>query len=162
VATDFSSTMRFPANLATVWAMLRSESYLQAKCADSSDPTYSVIDQPQGCTITVQRTLTEDLPAIAKNLVGDHVTLLEVQSWATDINGITGDFTICVPNAPITVTAVAQLRAEEDSCVMNITGTISVAVPLFSGIAESFMREQMTEVLAREHAIGMTWLAEHS
>ncbi len=162
VPTDFATSLHFPARLESVWTMLRSESYLLAKCADTSEHTFSVVDNEGTCTVTVERTLNTELPPIARNLVGDRVTLREVQVWTSSKTSHSGAFDISVPNAPISVRATANLEAVGAECVMSITGTITVTVPLFSNMAESFMRSQIDEVLAAEHAVGLAWLAENA
>lgn len=161
VTTRFEATMDYPAPLARVWTMLGDESYLSAKVGAALSGDFTVDEDGIGRTVRIARTLAVDLPPTARALLGTEISLIETHTWgaADGVGERTADLGVDIAGAPITVTGALALRATATGGQVVVTADITVRVPLFSGMAESLIRDELARAINDEAELGRAWLA---
>lgn len=163
MSTHFSHLQQFPADPATVLALLRNPEYVRAKGERTGgrDVEVTVEDGAEGgVTITSHRTMPADVPSYARSFVGDSLTVTEVQVWsAPDADGsatasVTVDF-----HAPITYTGTIRLTPDAQGSAALNEGTFTASVPFVGGKVEKVAAEQTQRYLAKEESVAQEWLA---
>lgn len=136
--------------------MLRDATYLAAKAG----PTGSFDISSDG-VVTVHRPLDAELPAPARALLGDRITVTERQAWAgvTDDGSHQAELTVEIPGAPATITGRMVLSTAGPTCQLDITADIEVRVPVFGSMAESLIRDQLAAAVNHEESVAAGWLA---
>ena len=161
MSTSVDIALDYPANPDVVWTMWLDDAFLHAKGSNTADSSHSIEHSGTETVLTITRLIVDGIPPIAKTFLGDTITLQETQRWsAPDTSGIrrsTVDLT--VKNAPATVTGSIALSPTASGTHVAIHFDIKVAVPLFGGMAETVIKEQLEKFITAEHAIGLEWLA---
>jgi len=143
--------------------MLTSQSYLEAKCADSIKGSHALASTTDSIEVTVTRTLPADFPDMVRQFVGDTVTVIETQVWSLleSKSGRTGSMNISIAGAPAKIVAELQLEASATGSRININGNVKVSVPLVGGRVESAIIDHLANVTALEQNVGDAWLREN-
>lgn len=162
MATSLLASIEFPASLAVTFAMFSDVRYLELKCAESSESSFSVERQGDLIVVDVVRTMT-GIPDSFQKFVGDAIQLHERQGWKP--NGhqrFTADVDMDVVGKPVTMTGKFVLEELDGGTKLTLEGTVHVGIPLFGGMAEGYIRDHLQELLHDEQAKGLQWLAAHS
>ncbi|MCX6404578.1 MAG: DUF2505 domain-containing protein [Actinobacteria bacterium] len=161
MATKLSATVDFPAKAATVFAMFSDSSYLKMKCAQSEQGTFEVSELPSESIICVERSLDE-IPDTYQKFLGSDLMIKEEQRWKLDQATVFhGELKISIEGKPIRLAGTLLLSDIENGSRLNIDAEVVVSIPLFGGMAENFIREHFSAVIADEQAIGLQWLSSH-
>lgn len=153
----------FPADPATVMALLRDPAYVQAKGerTGSFDITVDVTDSDDGgVIITSTRSMPADVPSFAAPFVGSTITITEVQTWGpVQADGsASADVTVAF-NSPIAYRGTITLIASGAGATANNTGDFKASVPFIGGKVERVAAEQTERYLAKEVTVASEWLS---
>lgn len=160
MATEVSASMCFQGTPAQVVQMLCDSTYLDLKCSESPEYDHSVKTEGDVTEILVTRVLNADLPDIARSLLGNQLSITEVQRWNhLDINQrATGTLQITIKGAPAQISGTLDLHECPTGTCIDVTAKISVAIPIFGSKAESFIAQEVTDICAHEESVGNKWL----
>jgi hypothetical protein len=161
MATDLKAALDFPASSHNVFSMFSATTYLEAKCAEYSDASFEVVNDKGVQTVTIYRGL-DGIPDSYARFLGSELKIREQQIWSHESeNTYRAEFNIKVIDKPVDLTGTFLLEQVGQSSSLTIEAKVAVSIPIFGGMAESFIRDQFQEVLADEHSIGLRWLADH-
>jgi len=161
MATSLQANIDFPATPDRTFVMFTSVSYAELKCKSASDATFGIENVDQTIDVTISRRFN-NIPETFKKFVGESFQLQEHQSWKKDAEGNHyANVTITVQDKPVTVIGTIRLTPQGDGTRLVFDAQVSVAIPLFGGMAEGFIRDQLHEILNDEQTIGLQWLAQN-
>lgn len=162
MSTDFQFTQRFEADPTSIFNLLKREDFILAKCeaTGSLSTTASVDSLPDSMTqITNTRLLPADLPAPAKSLVGDTITVTETQKWGPAQEDGSRRATVTVEfSGPMKFEGNLYLAPSESGAEMTTTGKFTASVPFIGGKIEKVASEQTSRYLTAEEKIANQWL----
>lgn len=162
--TDFSFTQSFPSGPDSIFNLLKREDFILAKCeaTGSLSTTASVESVDDSVTVISNiRKLPADLPAPAKSLVGDTITVTEIQKWSEAKPDGSRQATVNVDfSGPMKFEGVLQLEPTNAGAGSTITttGKFTASVPFIGGKIEKVAAEQTGRYLAAEERIVHQWL----
>ena len=129
------------ATVKDVFAMLGTKEFREAVCDYQRVLHRTVTVNRAGETMSAsidQGHGTDRLPGFARKIVGEHINIVQTESWT---DGANGQITVTVPGKPGEMTGTAGL-------------------PLIGGKVEGLIADMLRKALRAEHAVGVRWLAE--
>lgn len=153
----------FPADPATVMAMLRDPEYVRTKAERTGgyDISVEVTDAPDGgVVISSTRSMPAEVPSYAKSFVGDSLTITEVQTWtAPALDGSASAQVTVQFNAPIGYRGTITLTPSADGTAVGNAGDFKASVPFVGGKVERVAADQTERYLTKEVSVGAEWLS---
>ena len=161
MATELKASMCFHGTPAQVLMMLCNNSYLEAKCADTVASSYEVTQDHEATQICVTRALEADLPDMAKALLSEQLIFTEIQRWDPlgDQQEAKGTLHISIKGAPAHISGTLALHPCPIGTCIDISGDISVAIPIFGTKAEKLIAQEVQSICQHEEKIGNEWLS---
>ncbi|HET8594243.1 MAG TPA: DUF2505 domain-containing protein [Intrasporangium sp.] len=159
-----SETVEYPAAPDEVFSMLTDERFQARKCEEAGSLSHDVaVSQNGGSTrVVTKRDLpTQDMPDFAKSLIGPRVTITETYEWAAP-NGDgsrTGDLTVVLGGAPVTLRAKLGLKPSGAGTSMSLDGDLKASVPLIGGKIEKTAAPAIVDGIRSESSVARAWLA---
>jgi hypothetical protein len=147
------------ATVEQVFGMLGSKEFREAVCDYQHVLHRTVTVNGSGDTRTItidQGHATDRLPGFARKIVGDHVTMVQSESWT---DGSRGNITVTVPGKPGQMAGTATLVGDADGVTEKVDMAVTVHLPLIGGKVEGLIADMLTKALAAEHHVGRDWLA---
>lgn len=159
---QFSTSITYPAPLATVQAMLRDERFyrIRAELAESRLASLEVAAPGDGSTV-VTSVVEADVasfslpPAILRWLPTDQLRFTTVESF--NESGV-GKLQASVEGIPASLEAITRLQDEGESTTRQVEGTVSVKVPLLGGKLEKMAVAHLGEVVRAEEKAARRYL----
>jgi Protein of unknown function (DUF2505) len=142
-----------------VFAMLSTKEFREAVCDYQRVLHRTVAVERNGKTAAVtidQGHATDRLPGFARKIVGDHVTMVQTESWT---DGSHGRITVTVPGKPGEMTGTATLVPDADGVTEKVDMSVQVHLPLIGGKVEGLIADMLRKALRAEHTVGKDWLA---
>ena len=165
MSTEFTFTQSFPCDPDSIFNLLRREDFILAKCeaTGSMSTTASVEVQPMeddlSAIITNTRQLPADLPAPAKSLVGDTITVTETQKWSSAEPDGSRQATVSVEfSGPMKFEGNLRLAPSDSGSTITTAGKFTASVPFIGGKIEKVAADQTARYLAAEEKIAHQWL----
>ena len=103
----------------------------------------------------------ELIPAAAARFVKSDLRIAFTEEWTTNEAGASSRTSVTVDGAPVSVEATSTLTGTETGCTREVTGNVSVRVPLLGGRIEKEAVAHLGRVVEREQALATQWLEEH-
>lgn len=163
--TKFEFTQNFTASPQVVFAVLAQEDFILAKCAATgsltTQATVKAVSQQGAQTLTSVRVLPADLPAPAKSLVGETITVTETQVWSAPAPDGSRTATITVEfSGPMGFSGTLELTPTQGGNTKITTrGSFTASVPFIGGKIEKVAAEQTQRYLTAEERVAGEWLA---
>jgi hypothetical protein len=162
VATKLEYEQEFPADPATVLAMLRDPAYVQEKGerTGSHDITVDVTEtEGGGVVIACTRSMPAEVPSYAAPFVGDSITITETQTWsALGADGSASATVVVEFNSPLAYSGTITLTAGGSGSTVLNEGAFKASVPFVGGKIERVAAEMTEKYLMKETAVGSDWL----
>ncbi len=163
MATQLTYEQEFPADPATVMAMLRDPAYVQEKGerTGSHDITVDVSDTGDGgVVIACTRSMPADVPSYAAPFVGDTITITETQTWTAPAADGSAQAAVTVEfNSPLAYSGTITLSPGATGSVALTEGAFKASVPFVGGKVERVAAEMTEKYLKKETVVGTEWLA---
>ena len=161
MSKEFTYRQSFFSDPITVFAMLRNQEYVQAKCAatGSLETTVEVAESPDGSvTIASTRVLPADVPAAAKKFVGETISARETQAWSFPAGDGSRTAKVTVEfSGPLSFSGTLALHPTDNGSEVVTSGKFSASVPFVGGTIESVAAEQTARYLAAEERVAAQW-----
>lgn len=144
----FTHRAEYPATADEVWALMSTQDFQDAKCEATTTGDWSSDVSMTGdkTRFTSERVLpTDNLPDIARSLVGSTLTIAEIQTWgplAAD-GTRTADLQVHIKGAPMTLKGTVWLSPNGSGSVQAMEGELKVSVPLIGGKLERAASEPL-------------------
>lgn len=166
MAAQIDEVQTYPADPATVFAMLADEAYIVYKCEQSAslDVTAEVSQNDGEVRIHNRRVLPAKVPGFVKKFLGDTIPMDETQIWgpAAADGSRTGTFTVDFDGQPLAFSGTLELRPDGDGAAVETKGDLKCSVPFLGGKVEGFAKEWIGKYLNKEQRVGNQWLADHT
>lgn len=147
----------YPADPATVHAMLTDEAFLDRAAVEMGAVEHSVAVTAD--TTTVDAAL--QAPAPVRAFLGPHLRLRTETTWglAAGDGSRSGALRITVPGSPVLVRATARLAPAASGTTIEYEGDLDVSVPLLGPAIEQQAAPEVLAALAAQERAGRRWLA---
>lgn len=146
-----------------VAALLRTPAFITDKCSRTGSLESSATDEPTsdgGHVLTITRVLPAEVPSFAKRLVGETITLTEIQTWGPQAEDGSADATAEVKvGGPMSFTGTITMRAGGTGTLITTRGTFKASVPLVGGKLEGLVADATRSYLRVENEVADEWLA---
>jgi hypothetical protein len=162
VSTNFSERSEFTAGPAEVWAVLVDPAFLVARAERSGALGHDESVTAEGGTtiVTSSRTVgTDRLPQAASRFLGTTAVVDQVERWApADADGSRrGQLTLTIRSAPVELTATVVLTAVGTGSAYELTGSLTVRVPLLGGSVEKAALPGLLDLVRSEVELAREW-----
>ena len=158
---QFTQSMSYPGTVDEVVAMYLTPAYLERRFGQfvvEGSQTVSVEGERVSFAGTVRPEL---IPAAASRFVKSDLRIAFTEEWATNEAGATSRTSVTVDGAPVSVEATSTLSPSDAGCTRDVSGNLSVRVPLLGGRIEKEAVAHLGRVVEREQALATQWLEEH-
>ncbi|MDO9378627.1 MAG: DUF2505 domain-containing protein [Nocardioidaceae bacterium] len=148
-------TVTYPgATPEAVFALISDPSFRDEVCTTMGATRHDVDVTSQGgaATITIARTLPADLPDMLKKMVGDTVSVDQVEHWdAPDASGDrTGRVAVDIKGQPASMKGATTLAARGDDTVLTVVGDVTVKIPFIGKKVEPEVAKAIVQALRLE------------
>lgn len=163
-----TADMQFPADPASVFAMLADQAFQERKVGAVSRGPWDVRVQQEGdsAVIVSHRTLPPDvIPDAFRSMVSSSITITQTEKWgpAAPDGSRNGDVDIEVGGVPVRLTGTLALVPTSDGgCTERIEGELKAKIPLFGGKVERAAEPAVRAAIDAEGRIGVKWLTERA
>ena len=158
---QFTQSVSYPGTVDKVVAMYLTPAYLERRFGQfvvEGSSTVSV----EGERVSFAGTMRPELiPAAAARFVKSDLRVTFTEEWATNEAGATSRTSVTVDGAPVSVEATSTLASADAGCTREVSGNVSVRVPLLGGRIEKEAVTHLGRVVEREQALAAQWLEEH-
>ena len=158
---QFTQSVSYPGTVDEVVAMYLTPAYLERRFGQfvvDGSSTVSVEGERVSFAGTVRPEL---IPAAASHFVKSDLRIAFTEEWATNEAGATSRTSVTVDGAPVSVEATSTLAPADAGSTRDVTGNVSVRVPLLGGRIEKEAVAHLGRVVEREQALATQWLEEH-
>ena len=158
---EFTQSVSYPGTVEEVVAMYLTPDYQQRRFGSfvvEGSESVAV----EGERITFSGTARPELlPAAASRFVKGALHISFTEEWTRDEAGARSRTRVTVEGAPVSVEATSALTPTESGCTREVSGNLSVRIPLLGGRIEKEAVAHLGRVVEREQALAANWLAEH-
>lgn len=158
---QFTQSVSYPGTVDEVVAMYLTPAYLERRFGQfvvDGSSTVSVEGERVSFAGTVRPEL---IPAAASRFVKSDLRVTFTEEWATNEAGATSRTSVTVDGAPVSVEATSTLSPSDAGSAREVSGNVSVRVPLLGGRIEKEAVTHLGRVVEREQALATNWLEEH-
>ena len=158
---QFTQSISYPGTVEEVVAMYLTPAYLERRFGQfvvDGSSTVSVEGERVSFAGTVRPEL---IPAAAARFVKSDLRVSFTEEWATNEAGATSRTSVTVDGAPVSVEATSTLSPSDAGSAHEVSGNLSVRVPLLGGRIEKEAVAHLGRVVEREQALATQWLEEH-
>ncbi|MBQ9396819.1 MAG: DUF2505 domain-containing protein [Proteobacteria bacterium] len=106
-------------------------------------------DKAEGKMFKIHLTCAEEIPAIAKKFVGEHLSYVETRQWKTASNSNTWSIAPEVKGANVDVKGTTEIVADGNGCIRRTKGTVSVSLPLIGKKIEEMVLQNITDTFKK-------------
>ena len=158
---QFTQSISYPGTVDEVVAMYLTPDYLERRFGQfvvDGSSTVSVEGEHVSFAGTVRPEL---IPAAAARFVKSDLRVTFTEEWTLNEAGATSRTSVTVDGAPMSVEATSTLTGTETGCTREVTGNVSVRVPLLGGRIEKEAVARVGRLTDNEQASAAQWLEEH-
>ena len=158
---QFTQSVSYPGTVDEVVAMYLTPAYLERRFGQF------VVEGSQAVSVEGERVSfagtvrPELIPAAAARFVKSDLRISFTEEWARDEAGATSRTSVTVDGAPVSVEATSTLSPSDAGSAREVSGNLSVRVPLLGGRIEKEAVSHLGRVVEREQALAAQWLGEH-
>lgn len=115
---------------------------------------------PRTLTATMRDTLdASSLPALVRKVLSGELTVERVDEWDA-LEGARADGRIrgSSTGIPVRIECTSALRAERDGTALDVTGAVTVKIPLVGGQIETVVRKLVRDLVEQDRNAIEQWL----
>lgn len=157
VAMEIRTSLDFPADPQTVFAMLIDPGFLEEVAVEAGARDVRV--SGDGTRTTSRRVL--DAPAQAAKFTGPDLTLVEERVWgpARPDGSRTAALSLTIPDQPVTMTGTVDLLTGGSGTLVTVAGEFAIKIPLLGKQLEKLAAPAIQEGIRAEERVGLRRLA---
>ena len=162
-----SATTTLPHDVSSVAAVFANEDFQRhtSEYVGGTLESFAVDGDTAGAfsTTSVRTLPTTRLPEIARKFVGEKLTVTQVENWdAPSADGSRqSNITLKISGAPLDVTAVQRLVAENGSTRIELEGNVTSSVPFLGGKIAEAAEPMVAKALNIQSQQAQAWLESH-
>jgi Protein of unknown function (DUF2505) len=146
----------------------RDDHYWLARLADSGADAATLdsitADGDGGVDVVTTQTLRADrLPGVVAQFHHGDLSFVREETWTGVTDGrATATVKGSIPGAPATLTGTALLEPSDGGTRLELKATVEVRIPLVGGKVETFIGNQLAELLIAEQRFTTAWIRENA
>lgn len=158
---QFTQSISYPGTVEEVVSMYLTPAYLERRFGQF------VVEGSQAVSVEGERVSfagtvrPELIPAAAARFVKSDLRVSFTEEWTRGEAGATSRTSVTVDGAPVSVEATSTLSPSDAGSAREVSGNLSVRVPLLGGRIEKEAVAHLGRVVEREQALATQWLEEH-
>ena len=157
---QFTQSISYPGTVDEVVAMYLTPAYLELRFGQFVVEGSQVVSV-EGERVSFAGTVRPELiPAAAARFVKSDLRIAFTEEWTTNEAGASSRTSVTVDGAPVSVEATSTLTGTETGCTREVTGNVSVRVPLLGGRIEKEAVARVGHAFDREHQLAAEWAAK--
>lgn len=159
MATRLVHEMVYDASLIEVAGMLSDPEFRQEVCRNQRATSYTAQIEGDANEKAVRIEMTQPtdrVPAFAKKIVGDTVTIVQTEAWSSASHA---DVHVTIPGKPGEMKGTAVLVEKDGVTHETVTLDVTVKIPLVAGKIEDLLAKLLGSALRAEERTGKEWLA---
>jgi hypothetical protein len=134
----FSGSRTYEADIAETFAFLCDADNATARYESAGDREIEVVRAQadgEGFVLECRRVVEVDLPGFAKKVLKPTNTVTQIDTWGQpESDGSrSGTYEVSIDGAPVSTTGSMTLEPDGDRCVHQISGEITVKIPIVGG-----------------------------
>lgn len=150
-----SETFEYPGtDVEGVFALITDQAFRdEATAADAVDHEVSV----EGGTVTILRTMANDMPDFIKKLAGETVKVKQTERWSEPAadGSRTADIKVSIIGQPAEMTGSASLTPGSHGAVFAVDGEVKVSIPFIGKKIEPEIAKAIVASLKNDVAMGI-------
>ena len=158
---QFTQSISYPGTVDEVVAMYLTPAYLERRFGQfvvDGSSTVSVEGERVSFAGTVRPEL---IPAAASRFVKSDLRVTFTEEWTLNEAGATSRTSVTVDGAPVSVEATSTLSPSDAGSAREVSGNLSVRVPLLGRRIEKEAVARVGRLTDNEQASAAQWLEEH-
>ena len=158
---QFTQSISYPGTVDEVVAMYLTPAYLERRFGQF------VVEGSQAVSVEGERVSfagtvrPELIPAAAARFVKSDLRISFTEEWTTNEAVARSRSMVTVEGAPVSFRAVSVLSPSGQGAERDVTGDVSVRIPLLGGRIEKEAVARAGRVIERERELAASWLEEH-
>lgn len=145
---------KYAAPIDEVYALLTDAKWLEARCLALGElaAKVKVKKTAKGATLSMDRRVKRDLPALVAKVLSPEAELLFEETWSKDGDGYLGELSMDIKGQPVTMTAEFSLQPAGKGCVYRIQHLARCGIPLIGGPIAKYAQGEIEHGCAGEFA----------
>ena len=158
---QFTQSISYPGTVDEVVAMYLTPAYLERRFGQFVVEGSQAVSV-EGDRVSFAGTVRPELiPAAAARFVKSDLRFSFTEEWTRGEARATSRTSVTVDGAPVSVEATSTLASDDAGCTRDVTGNVSVRVPLLGGRIEKEAVARVGRLTENEQASAAQWLEEH-
>ena len=163
---SFDLSANYQGSVAQVHAAFADERYWRARLADSGadDATLDALEVgPDGAVdvATTQVLRADRLPGFVAQFHQGDLHIERKEKWSAVVaDRSTASVAARIPGAPASVTGSGNLISDDVGAKVDLKVTVEVKIPLVGGRVETFIGNQLVELLISEQRFTTAWILD--
>ena len=167
VGMELKVENRYAATVEQAYLTHVTESVRNEACRRSGAKSWQVTVTPTadgGATVQVERTLTPSLPDYIAKLIGNSVTIRQVENWSGPAGdgSRTATVKLDIKGQPASMNGRAVLSPDGAGSTEVVTGDVKVAVPIIGRKFEPDIAKVIEAGMRIEQQVGDEWVKANS
>lgn len=148
------TSVTYAASPDEVRAMLADPAF-RKKVAAAQDARSADVSVEGGTVVLDMVTPNSGIPGFARKFAGETTRSITTEVWSGD----EATFRVETPGKPTSISGTRRLVAQGDATLDVFDAEVTAKLPLIGGKIENLMAGQFKDGTAKEHAVGVAWLA---
>lgn len=161
-AMELEESQDYDADPETVFAMLCDRTWREEVCRATHAVDYSVEVEGTGTDVTVRTTrlLPAKVPEPLKSMVGQHIEIVQVETWSDPGGDDTrrADIEVRISGQPASMTGTMTLRPHRSGTRQTVVGDVKVRIPLLGRRIEPEIAKAIRAALDKEGECARAYL----
>jgi hypothetical protein len=145
----------YDAPAAAVFKMITDPAFRQ-KVSEATDAISCSAAYGGGKLVVREEQAVKGVPGFAKKFVGDSTVAIHTEVWTDEASAT---FEVETPGKPTHITGTVTLTETAGRTTHAYDLDVKASVPLVGGKLEKLVADLTKQGLAKEHAVGVEWLA---
>ena len=117
--------------------------------------------QDNGILYKIKLTNPDEIPAIAKKFVGDHLVYVETRRWLSQSLGNTWTIEPEVSGVKVEAKGVTEIVPDGEGCIRRTKGSVNVSLPLIGKKIEEMVLKSIQDIFKKNAEYCKKYIADN-
>jgi hypothetical protein len=161
-AMELQEIQDYDADTDAVFAMLCDQAWREEVCRATHAVDYSVTveESDAGVTVRTTRVLPAKVPEPIKSMVGEHIEIVQTETWSAGSDGCArrAELDVRIARQPASMTGTMTLEPHGSGTRQTVVGDIRVKIPLLGRRLEPEIAKTIRAALDKEGECARAYL----
>jgi len=161
-AMELHEVQDYDADPDAVFAMFCDQTWREEVCraTHAIDYSVSVEESDGGVTVRTTRVLPAKVPEPIKSMVGEHIEIIQTETWSATIDGSPrhADIDVRIAQQPASMTGTMTLEPHGSGTRQTVVGDVRVKIPLLGRRLEPEIAKAIRAALDKEGECARAYL----